>query len=794
MAFIAGKGFAILNSKAEQGDQKAKDLLAKLDSIDQEEADRLFSEILGKGGGGGSSKDKKVKAPGASATDGQGKITEGDGEQPPTGKTTPKKAGEAPVAAPAEPTGEVTPKSKRQLREMVDGVTQQLSKIGSSGNKINDAGLQKLADKYDTTVDNIMDIAFQNDIDIESIYKETRQPKSKPAATSPAQTPLSENTLFQAKVKLGDELTKGDIEAWSYISGLSNDEVRETYDKLKGTPAQSKTTKPADPLSNENLQALFDSGLDTDGVIDQVRTQMRDVQLDPNDPYKNSDLQGIVEGFETGYKPGGTNAPEGLVTDLDIERLGEELGISNQEARREYEKAGAQFDTANSVYQPDAKTLLETLSPEQPRLRTAEDARTQELLEFEPEQPAEVGTSFDNALKRTGGNLSGDDARKLAEDYGISVNEVYDIADEYKAEQSYGQEQINRVDELGYNTAGAFDVLTAGDPALGIEYARSAYGLNDEQIKQTLQQGGATPEQISSIEKALGGKPEKFSSTIPTFQEDPKPLYNDPEEAVRETLLFEGGSLSDGDKQGIADEFGISIDEVNQLIRKEQSTTPFRMEEPTPIQNDETQRQVAALDTEIERIRNTQYRNPDDAKNFVDDITNYESDGRPLTESEFNYYASQNNLSKDEAEKAYQEYGDKVYDNIPYSWEEEEERPGEDEKDRRDGAIKDIRDAFNKFGPSRGLSREQIINIATGNSLSEQDVEKLVDEQFAASQAQPTRTVTGQQQVQGQGVKVPPTKETAAAPDRKKLEKAAEDLGVDPNLLEGLLELLKKVR
>jgi hypothetical protein len=747
MAFIAGKGFAILNSKAEQGDQKAKDLLAKLDSIDQEEADRLFSEILGKGGGGGSSKDKKVKAPGASATDGQGKITEGDGEQPPTGKTTPKKAG----AAPAKDT-------LNQAAEQAKSAYS-LDRASVKGNKLiipmgdgdfDFAGYP--ADDFFTQEEDAETGELVNIIDLDK-FAQSQGIGGGLEATSPAQTPLSENALFKAKLKLNEPFTDSDAEAWSAISGLSTDEVRDTYDKLKGTPAQSKTAKPADPLSNENLQALFDSGLDTDGVIDQVRTQMRDVQLDPNDPFKNSDLQGIVEGFETGYKPGVTNAPEGLVTDLDIERLGEELGISNQEARREYEKAGAQFDTANSVYQPDAKTLLETLSPEQPRLRTAEDARTQELLEFEPEQPAEVGTSFDNALERTGGNLSGDDARKLAEDYGISVAEVNAIADEYKAEQ--------------------------------------------------------------------GTKPEKFSSVTPTFQEDPKPLYNDPEEAVRETLLFEGGSLSDGDKQGIADEFGISIDEVNQLIRKEQSTTPFRMEEPTPLPNEETQRQVAALDTEIERIRNTQYRNPDDAKNFVNDITNYESDGKALTESEFNYYASQNDLTQDEAEKAYQEYGDKVYDNKPYSWDEPAPFEAEEISQQKskltpeklnatlnESNKKDFINALTAQGVSEILAND-FYNTSYGPSrlgndpdytLDEalRDVESVIGERkFSykkAQAAQPTRTVTGQQQVQGQGVKVPPTKETAAAPDRKKLEKAAEDLGVDPNLLEGLLELLKKVR
>jgi hypothetical protein len=76
------------------------------------------------------------------------------------------------------------------------------------------------------------------------------------------------------------------------------EEYREVQ-KLLGV----KVDEPKDPLSEENLQKLFDDGLDVDEVIDKVRTQMSSVQLNPDDPMGAGDLQSVVEAFEMSYKP-----------------------------------------------------------------------------------------------------------------------------------------------------------------------------------------------------------------------------------------------------------------------------------------------------------------------------------------------------------------------------------------------------------------------------------------------------------------------------------------------------------
>jgi hypothetical protein len=319
-------------------------------------------------------------------------------------------------------------------------------------------------------------------------------------------------------------------------------------------------------------------------------------------------------------------------------------------------------------------------------------------LDFEAKQSAETKI---NELKQEG-RISNEEAEQVAREFNIPVADVLDIIgdqdnydetrrninEKYKDKLPQGFSFAFDNDEKEYivdeRTGDFYEIQETSDgnlliPELGIQ------GKNLEQLTQGFNAPG---EFLDKAAPGFGAAREKRDA-----EEEQNPLSRT--ENLRMQELINSG------------------------------------EEQQPKRNNETQRQVAALDTEIERIRNTQYRNPDDAKNFVDDITNYESDGKALTEGEFNYYASQNNLTKDEAEKAYQEYGDKVYDNKPYSWDE----------------------------------------------------------------PKPKRTVTGLQQAQGQGVKTPKPATTAkAAPDRKKLERAAEDLGVDANLLEGLLELLKKVR
>jgi hypothetical protein len=510
MAFIAGKGFAILNSKAEQGDQKAKDLLAKLDSIDQDEADRLFSEILGKGGGGGSKKDKKIKAPGASATDGQGKITEGDGEQAPTGKTKPKAKGEAPIAAPAEPTGEVKPKTNEQLYQ------EALAKVAAEKN--------------------------------------------------PRKKEIAKKKLITGHDKKIGQIEK-DLESFN-----------------------TSTSKPADPLSNENLQALFDSGLDTDGVIDELRKQTSGLEADPENPLSNGDLQGIVEGFEMGYKPGNKQpaAPKRAKDDKFFDDAFDEGAMETKEEKlARYKKAG------NTDFGDDELNLKnDEIMGEMSKALGNNDQQTYDQLLAQQnelfqnyykkqEQPAaptkEAGTSFEDVLERTGGKISGDDATKLANDYDLSVAEVYAIANEYKAEQGAGNVNDKEVaDELGVDTEQLNELLkptntntpenpedpanvqqvlnsVGGDKAKALQIIKGQQAvkgglqLNEKTIKEVINQVAAGETNVSL---PAGPEPtaEQLAETDSLFENTP-----------------EQGAGNVNDKE-VADELGVDEQELAELL------------------------------------------------------------------------------------------------------------------------------------------------------------------------------------------------------------------------------------
>jgi hypothetical protein len=882
MAFIAGKGFAILNSKAEKGDQKAKDLLAKLNSIDQDEADRLFSEILGKGGGGGAKKEKKIKAPGASATDGQGEITEGAGEQAPTGKATPKAKGEAPVAAPAEPTGEVKPKSKKQMREMVEGVTQQLSKLESSGRKINDAGLQKLADKFGTTTDGILDIASRNGIDLESIYKETRQPKGK---------------------------------------------------------VTQKESKPADPLSNDNLKNTFDK---YEGNVDSVLDDLREQQID----ISNNDLQDIVEGFAAGYKynPGeatdkikqdvARNIQSNIQSDIEpnFQEIADEYGITAQEVQDVYNneikagKQGTTIDTAGANVQPagafgDIEPETQQLagvekdvgllpkSKNIPHLDKTLNSQTKDrfiaeimdrydldetaaeswytnyagpgadqeytiesaLQDFEGIAENSNGTinkislvqnrqnkqnqgktTLENLLQETGGDLSGDDLRKIANDYDLSIEEVRNIANEYG---NVNDKEV--ADELGVDEQELAGLLGPNPlKTLGKTYQGAPW--EEENIKNILQQAGGDKAKALEL---LKQQQANYKDKGPILKDQFLPGLIDQAAAGETNLslpasdptaeqLAETDSLFENtpEKEMVAAEqlAGQGNAPLSQLTDKIQTKNILSSNESSVEGTLPNGSQFIVTDTGTglqyqivngpdgdEEPLNVGY---DEFDTLVDFINN---DGKESGQPATFEVADENNLTPDEFQRMDFEAG---------------EAAGNDLVSQNDNAVNLLGELSDEFDDAtkRKVLNEYLNKLQEsgqefqGDTFDREEVGKLLQQQSA--QLQPLestnvqevlnsvngdvnlafRIIKGQQAIKGgsqvtdrtiknnikkvaETAKAKPaqapaqqaTPQAAATPqpqqqpgkiDRKKLEQAAGDLGVNADLLEGLLELLKKVR
>lgn len=397
MAFIAGKGFAILNSKAEKGDAKAKELLSKLDSIDQDEADRLFSEILGKKGGGGSKKEKKTKAPGASATDGQGEITEGAGEQAPTGKATPKAKGEAPVAAPDAPTGEVKPKGKDYQLE-IDDLNDKLSEI-RQGRMDGDAdeirarikelkgkkkaqGKAEPKGKVEPKAKKQKDLISQYDdrgLDFLDELGDEFDPETKrKVANEYLQELQDQGQEFQGdtydRENVYDRLLKtgnktGNNNNQKSADPLGADAFNAGYNdmlqQLSSSYGQKKNPED-DPLSNDNLKDVFDEYAgDVDAVLDHLRTK--------NIPMTYGEIQDVVEGFAAGYKYDPREATEkikkgvgqviqgNIQSDIepDFQAIADEFGITKEEVIDVYNNQLEQNDAAKTPGKPgDLQTAL----------------------------------------------------------------------------------------------------------------------------------------------------------------------------------------------------------------------------------------------------------------------------------------------------------------------------------------------------------------------------------------------------------------------------------------------------
>jgi hypothetical protein len=467
MAFLAGKGFVILNRKAEQGDQKAKDLLAKLDSIDQDEADRLFSEILGKGGGGGSKKEKKIKAPGASATDGQGEITEGAGEQAPTGKTAPKAKGEAPVAAPDAPTGEVKPKNK----DLSDTISFFLDKKP----KLSEFETEQIAKEYGVSVKKVK----------ENI-----------------------NQVLRTKY---DEIEKN-----------NKSEIARTQEQTPKGKVTPKESKPADPLSNDNLKNTFDK---YEGNVDSVLDDLREQQID----ISNNDLQDIVEGFAAGYKynPGeatdkikqdvARNIQSNIQSDIEpnFQEIADEYGITAQEVQDVYNneikagKQGTTIDTAGANVQPAGA-----------------------FGDIEPETQQLAGIEKNNLNKTLDAQSKDEFIKQLKNKYKLNDAAAESWYENYAGPQA----------ETEYTIASALR-----------DYEQTAGKSNNFINEKLLSQGNVNDQSKQQARQRI------------------------------DDIMQEGrGGVSLEEAEALSEEFGIPVDEIRALERKSQSEIAF----PAPDQGE----------------------------------------------------------------------------------------------------------------------------------------------------------------------------------------------------------------
>jgi hypothetical protein len=822
MAFIAGKGFAILNSKAEKGDQKAKDLLAKLDSIDQDEADRLFSEILGKGGGGGS-KSKKTKAPGASATDKQGEITEGDGEQAPTGKTAPKAKGEAKVAAPDEPTGEVKPQkdNKRAFKKAAEAAGVELI-FGKNLNK-------QLDDLPSTNRGGVLN-------NYDAFYV------------------APDGSKVRYKIR-GEKITDE--------KGNEANSPEEFINAIKGGKSKAK---PADPLSNDNLQALFDSGLDTDGVIDELRKQTSGLEADPESPLAGGDIQGIVEAFEMGYVPGGkkpqseSNVPsqfkdgndaakfgvfmsvkDAIDDDLDfdeneIKQIANEYGVSTKEVSqiiRGYQKrkqGGTQIDTAGANVQP---------------------AGAFGDIEPETQQLAGVGNVYD---------------QEVADELGVNTEQLNELLKPTNTNTPENPEDPANVQQV-LNSVGG-DKAKALQIIKGQQAVKGGLQLNEKTIKEVINQVAAgetnpslpasepTAEQLAGIENLTPDEIdrqefeaiESATNKIDELKQQGRISNEEAEQVAREfqipvadvlDIIGDQDNASDVGNvydQEVADELGVNEQELGELLGPNFLQTLGQTYQGAPW--------------EEENIKNILQQASGDKAKALELLKQQQAayaDKGPILKDQYlpglieQAAAGETNLSLPASEPTAEQLAetDSLFENTPEkemvaaeqlaaqpaAFENDNERIGAEgflklsneidfnesvitndqiqqvgKQLKLEGKTKDelrqIRDgvvkAWDNLEPPNVTRKARTALSAVTAAIDSYIFRKAESPQPAQSQNQIKQTA--QANAQQAAPQSQQQQATAAKPDRQKLERAAADLGVDANLLEGLLELLKKVR
>jgi hypothetical protein len=653
MAFIAGKGFAILNSKAEKGDQKAKDLLAKLNTIDQDEADRLFSEILGKkGGGGGAKKEKKIKAPGASATDGQGEITEGAGEQAPTGKATPKAKGEAPIAAPDAPTGEVKPKAKRKTEDLSNTIRFFLDKKP----KLSEFETEQIAKEYGVSVKKVKENISQV---LQTKYDETEKDNKAEIARTQEQEPTGEvkpkGKDYQLEI---DDLSDKLSEVRQGRMDGDADEIRARIKELKGKKKASagkvtpKTEAPAGqavPKTRQELQkTLNDFGIPTNEYVTKA------AELDKagikDDKQFISEMLKLTENKEP-LKRGGKNAKAFVQKftqdkpyfqdEYQQEEIGTAYELLNGDERltEAAAVAGSQFQVSpafikdNKLVVPYGDGDFEFAEGDYFTQDRENRLNIIDLDKFAQSQGIGGGSASPAAAPAAESNVpsqfkDGNDAAKfgvfmsvkdaidddldfdeneikqIANEYGVSTKEVSQIIRGYQKRKQGG----TQIDTAGANVqpAGAF-----GDIEPETQQLAGVGNVNDQSKQQARQR--------------------------------------------IDDIMQEGrGGVSLEEAEALSEEFGIPVDEIRALERKSQSEIAF----PAPDQGEaipadqDFDAQGNPLGNPgqdvINRIKNP---NPDDAEIYdaiKDEIRMSLFESGEFTEQETAYFANEYGITEEE--------------------------------------------------------------------------------------------------------------------------------------------------
>jgi hypothetical protein len=651
MAFIAGKGFAILNSKAEKGDAKAKELLSKLDSIEQDEADRLFSEILGKKGGG--SKSKKTKAPGASATDGQGEITEGPGEQAPTGKATPKAKGEAKIAAPDAPTGEVKPKGKDYQLE-IDDLSDKLSEVrqGRMDGDVDEIrarikelkGKKKVQGKAEPTgkvepkAKKQKDLIAQYDdrgLDFLDELGDDFDPETKRRVANEYLQELQEKgqgfegdtfdreNVYDRLLKTGNKTENTNkqkpadpLGADAFNAGYNDmlQQLASSYGQKKKTteaPAGKVTpkTEAADPLDVQNLETLFTKYKgNEDKVLDDLRSQLAGAESDPENPLSNGDLQGIVEAFA--IKRGSTQP---VLPGKNKQAA--PAAESNVPSQFKDEKDAAKFSVFMSV----------------------KDAIDDDL-------------DFDE-----------NEIKEIANEYGLTKDEVSQIIRGYQKRKQGGTE----IDTAGANVqpAGATgDIEPETQQLAGIgpieklqyRYPENAQGFKDRVSAIIEREGNEKPlgeEDINVLAQRYGlteDEVDKAMREIGAKEASAKNQNAEPRKKIDDIMQSGRGGVSEQEADAIAAEFGISKDEVRKLERQSQSEIAFPAPDGEAIAADQDFDEQGnplgnALETNLDPIEQEVDRRMNEydarAQEIIDGIEQFTSGGRfELSDDDWNDY------------------------------------------------------------------------------------------------------------------------------------------------------------
>lgn len=892
MAFIAGKGFAILNSKAEKGDQKAKELLAKLDSIDQDEADRLFSEILGKGGGGGKGKDKKVKAPGASATDGQGKITEGAGEQPPSGKPKPK-ASKTPqdkirkdigsilpylrdeldpnlknlsktYGVPLEevqkiydeefkpnrkkqsekqpPTGKVTPKAEQKqtklsedAQDLIDDAVYRFeteNTVIDEKEFINEAietwdlteeeanvaysryvdkatintpsQLQREKEKG-TSIEEIVRRNIENDI--EPSYTKIAQVYGVPAmsvvdeydkqiggGSASENKPENEykygyrNPTLQQAVQLqldkGIELGNKEIKEIADDFGVEISKVNDIlFEKQRSAKAQAgqgteQIDQPkGDPLSNENLKLIFDK---YEGNVDSVINDLQKQNIDID----NSDLQGVVDAFAMGYKYDPREATDKIKKGVgqviqdkiqsdiepDFQAIADEFGITQEEVidvynnQLEQNDAAVEIDTAGANpapagafgdIEPETQQLAAMGNSSQTNPESFADITenfTPDEIDRQEFEAIESATEKINELKAGGNRINNEEAEQVAREFGIPVADVLDIIgdqNDYEPEPTLRQEAETELEKLLGQTGGKLSTSQASKIA-------QDYGLTVFEVNQIADEWQVKDrEALQAIETEYDARAQEIIDGLQYFKDD--------EIGSEEWNDYELQLLRLEENSPVAAKW----------LRENRETEA----EPTRTVTGQQQVQGQGVQAETPKPAANDNNIGQKAK-----ISLTSGDGMPNSLSNIAFSINDYDIERD-------------FPNIKERGSNGQEAVVREIIAKAPATAQGLADALNKsdigyinWKPVSEDEKSITIQQVDGSGNKRQlRIGKPIEE---------NERLTKQfiDQVSSTKPAAPAAADTAAKPDRKKVEDAAASLGVDANLLEGLLELLKKVR